>query len=123
MPRKLFAFAAVAPARALEADKAEISRYALTESGLAKFAQATQHLQAIPGACAREDDDDGPDNESLDQMTARLNAIPGAQAAIQSAGMSAQRVPGGMPCSGRPSASSYENPQPRHIRRMRAVSI
>src|SRR5580704_11842442 len=37
--------------------------------------------------------------------------------------MSVQRVPGGMPCSGNPSASSYEKPHPRHIRRLKASSV
>lgn len=76
-----------APASANEKDKREISAYALTESGLAKFAQATQNLGAVPGACARGEADDGSGDETLDQLTARLDAIPGAKAAIQSAGM------------------------------------
>ena len=76
-----------APAAANENDKREISSYVLTEAGLAKFTQATQALSAIPGACAREDDDDDSNSASLDQLVAKLNAVPGAQAAIQSAGM------------------------------------
>ncbi len=76
------------PATANENDKREISSYVLTEAGLAKFTQATQALSAIPGACAREDEDDDDSNSaSLDQLVAKLNAVPGAQAAIQSAGM------------------------------------
>jgi hypothetical protein len=67
-------------------DTREISSYVLTEPGLAKFTQATQNLAAVPGACAR-DDDDGSNSQSLDQMVAKLNAVPGAQSAIQSAGM------------------------------------
>ena len=75
-------------ADASESDKREISGYALTEAGLGKFTQATQNLAAVPGACARGDTDDGGSgDESLDQLVARLNAVPGAQAAIQSAGM------------------------------------
>ena len=75
-------------AAASESDKREISGYALTEAGLGKFTQATQNLAAVPGACARGDTDDGGSgDESLDQLVARLNAVPGAQAAIQSAGM------------------------------------
>ncbi len=76
------------PAIAATSDKdvREISSYVLTEAGLAKFADATQKLAAIPGACTGQDDD-GSDSQSLDQMTAKLNAVPGAQAAIQSAGM------------------------------------
>ena len=75
-------------AAAGESDKREVSGYALTEAGLGKFTQATQNLAAVPGACARGDaDDGGSGDESLDQLVARLNAVPGAQAAIQSAGM------------------------------------
>jgi len=75
-------------AAASESDKREISGYALTEAGLGKFTQATQNLAAVPGACARgHTDDGGSGDESLDQLVARLNAVPGAQAAIQSAGM------------------------------------
>ena len=70
-----------------ENDKREISSYALSEAGLAKFTQATQKLSAVEGACATEDDDDDSDTQSLDQMVTKLNAVPGAQAAIQSAGM------------------------------------
>ena len=73
-----------------EDDKREISSYVLTESGLAKFTQATQNLAAVPGACAEEDDDDDSDAQSIDQMVAKLNAKPGAQAAIQSAGMTSR---------------------------------
>lgn len=72
-------------------DHREISAYALTEAGLAKFKQATEKLSAVPGACERmdedDDGDDGSGKESLDQMVAKLNAVPGAQAALQSAGM------------------------------------
>jgi hypothetical protein len=75
-------------AAAAGADKAEISRYVLTETGLAKFTQASHRLAAVPGACAREDDDsDDSGAASIDEMVAKLNAVPGAQSAIQSAGM------------------------------------
>jgi len=71
---------------AQDRDSQEVSRYVLTEAGLGKFTQASQNLAAVPGACADEDDD-GSNSKSLDQMVAKLNAKPGAQAAIQSAGM------------------------------------
>ena len=77
-------------AAANENDKREISNYVLTEAGLAKFKQATDKLSAVPGACAKADDDDDDDDsssQSLDQMVAKLDAVPGAQAAIRSAGM------------------------------------
>ena len=70
-------------------DSREISNYVLTEAGLGKFKQATEKLSAVPGACAKADDDDDDDSssQSLDQMVAKLDAVPGAQPAIQSAGM------------------------------------
>ena len=85
------AFGLTAVASANEGDKREISSYVLTEAGLGKFAQATQNLAAIPGACVREDeDDDGNGNESIDQMAAKLDSLPGAKAAVQSAGMTSR---------------------------------
>ena len=90
----LFIIAAVlghaGPAAADDKDAREVSAYSLSESGLAKFAQATQNLAAVPGACARKDDDDDSNSQSIDQMVAKLNAIPGVQAAIQSAGMTSR---------------------------------
>jgi hypothetical protein len=76
-------------AAAQDSDSREVSAYVLTESGLAKFAQASRNLAAIPGACEEEsdDDDDSDDMQSIDQMVAKINVRPGAQAAIQSAGM------------------------------------
>ncbi len=75
-----------------ESDKREISSYVLTEAGLGKFAQATKNLSAIPGACVDKDEDDDDTNgkESLDQLAAKLESLPGAKAAVQSAGMSSR---------------------------------
>ena len=50
-----FALGAAAPAAAQDRDAQEVSRYVLTESGLAKFAQATRNISAVPGACERKD--------------------------------------------------------------------
>ncbi len=76
---------------AQDGDSREVSAYVLTESGLAKFAQASRNLAAVPGACEEEaDDDDSDDQQSIDQMVAKINARPGAQAAIQSAGMTSR---------------------------------
>ena len=80
------ALAAPGIAAADDKDSREIASYVLTDAGLAKFTQATQKLAAVPGACAGPKDDDS-DSQSLDQTVAKLNAVPGAQAAIQSAGM------------------------------------
>lgn len=67
-------------------DTQEVARYVLTESGLAKFAQATRNIAGIPAACER-DDDDSEDLKSIDRMVAKMNSVPGVQGAIQSAGL------------------------------------
>lgn len=73
-------------AAAQDRDTQEVQAYVLTDAGLAKYTQATQKLAALSGgsnAC----EDEGENSQSLDAMTARLNAQPGAKAAIASAGM------------------------------------
>ena len=77
-------------AAAQDREAQEVSRYVLTESGLAKFAQATRNIAAVPGACERQEDDDSDDLKSIDQMVAKLNSVPGMQAAIQSAGFTSR---------------------------------
>ncbi len=81
----VFGLGGASLAVAQDRDTQEVSRYVLTESGLAKFTQATQNIATVPGACAQDDDSD--DLKSIDQMVAKMNSVPGAQAAIQSAGM------------------------------------
>ncbi len=80
------------PAVAQDPDSREVSAYVLTEASLAKFAQASKNLAGIPGACEEQDDDDEDSDgtETIDQMVAKLNAKPGAQAAVQSAGMTSR---------------------------------
>ena len=73
------------PASAQDADTQEVLRFTLTEAGLAKYTQATQKLQALSGATGGCDDED--DSQSINDMVAKLKAIPGAQASVQSAGM------------------------------------
>ena len=79
-------FAIPGVAAASDNDTREISSYVLTEGGLAKFTQAAQKLYDVPGACA-QGDYEGADSQSIDQMVAKLNAVPGAQSAIRSAGL------------------------------------
>ena len=75
-------------ATAQDRDSQEIASYALTDAALAKYAQATKNLAALADSaqpdCGDEDDSNG---QSLDQTVAKFNAVPGARAAIQSAGM------------------------------------
>jgi hypothetical protein len=77
---------AVTPVAAQDADTQEVQHYTLTDAGLAKYTQATRKLAALPTGAANCDDD-GSDAKSLDAMVAQLTATPGAQSAIQSAGM------------------------------------
>lgn len=72
---------------AQDADMQEVVRYKLTESGLAKYAQATRQLAALAGG-APVGCDEGTESASLAEMAAKLDAAPGAKAAVQSAGMS-----------------------------------
>lgn len=74
-------------ASAQDRDTQEVSRYTLTEAGLAKYSQATKKIAALPGAQQSDCDDDDSESMSLDQMAAKFDATPGVKAAIQSAGM------------------------------------
>ena len=70
-------------------DTREVSSYVLTESGLAKFVQATTNLapiaEQLAGDC--DDSDEGENDLSLDGQAAFISGIPDAAAAIESAGM------------------------------------
>jgi hypothetical protein len=67
-------------------DAREISSYALSEAALAKYSRASANLGALSKQLAGNCDDEGSAN-SLDASVAHINGVPGAQAAIQSAGM------------------------------------
>ena len=79
-------------AQAQTADAQEISRYALTEAGLAKYSQAARNLAALPGfaedACKEDEDTSNP--ESIAELAAQLDAMPGARGAVQAAGMTSR---------------------------------
>lgn len=66
-------------------DAREIGAYVLTEAGLARYAKASANLEKLgqnpSGDCETES------ASSLDESAARLDAVPGVKAAIQSAGM------------------------------------
>jgi len=83
-------FAGTDLARAQDSDTAEVQRYVLTDAGLAKYSRATQKLAALPpdAATCADDDDDASGGQSIGQIVAKLDAQPGAKAAVQSAGMS-----------------------------------
>ena len=84
------ALAPLAPraASAADADLQEIQRYALTDPGLTKYSQATKKLATLPGRSSAACAEDDSEAQSIDQMAAKLDAVPGAKAAVQSTGMS-----------------------------------
>ena len=69
-----------------DSDTREIASYALTEAGLTKYTQATQNLGALAEQMSNTCDSDESE-QSIDGLVGRINALPGAQAAIQSAGL------------------------------------
>jgi hypothetical protein len=74
---------------AADRDSREVNAFVLTEAVFAKYAQATKKLQAgAYGSAANCDHGDG--DQSIDAQVAHLNAIPGAAAAVKSAGLSAR---------------------------------
>ena len=70
-------------------DTREISAYALSEAALAKYTRATANLGSLSKQLTSTcDDSDSP--ASLDASVARINGVPQAKAAIESAGMTAR---------------------------------
>jgi hypothetical protein len=69
-----------------EADTREVRAYTLTEIALEKYVEATRKLSAIPLDCAA----DGPDVGSLTEAAARIDAVPGAKAAVRSTGLTSR---------------------------------
>jgi hypothetical protein len=76
------------PAFAQDADTQEVLRYTLTEAGLTKYINATKKLATLPDSC--EDEDDDGNANTIADMVAKIDANPGARAAIQSAGMTSR---------------------------------
>jgi hypothetical protein len=68
-------------------DTREINAYVLTEAALARYSQATRNLGALAKQLSSNCDDDDGGSGSIGQSVARIDAIAGAKAAIQSAGM------------------------------------
>jgi hypothetical protein len=69
-----------------EADTREVRSYALTEIALGKYVEATRKLSAIPLDCAAEE----PGISNLTEAAARIDAMPGGKAALQSAGLTSR---------------------------------
>ena len=75
-----------------DADLRELSRYELTMADLKKFGAANAALAKHPKAEENDDaGDDTNDNESLDDMAARIGRIPEARKAIEAAGLSVRQ--------------------------------
>jgi hypothetical protein len=77
-----------------DADLRELSRYQLTMADIRKFEAANASLAEHPKA--EHDDDDAEDqdkgdNESLDEMAARIESNPIARKAVEAAGLSARQ--------------------------------
>lgn len=72
-----------------ERDSREIGSYVLTDAGLAKYQQAIKNLGPLARGMADDcgNDDDSVGAKSLDEMVARVEAVPGVKAAITSAGL------------------------------------
>jgi hypothetical protein len=71
-------------------DSQEVSKYQLSESTLTKYSQAAHSLallaKKLPSACSDDDDDDdGP--QTIAKFAMKIEAIPGANKAIESAGL------------------------------------
>ena len=77
---------AMAAPPAADRDTLEVNAYVLTEAAFTKSAQAPKKLPAAPGRAADCDDDSGTD-ASIAAQVARLEALPGARAVLQSAGL------------------------------------
>jgi hypothetical protein len=86
--RALTAAALLLPgiAAAEDRDAQEVASYRLTDAALARYTKATNNLAALPGS-KPGDCDAGVDSMSLAEMAAALDGTPGAQGAIQAAGM------------------------------------
>ncbi len=69
-----------------EADTREVRAYTLTDAALGKYVEATRKLSAIPLDCSAG----GSDVGSLSDAAARIDAVPGARAAVRSAGLTSR---------------------------------
>lgn len=80
----VLAFLLPQPSVAQDRDTQEVQRYELTDAAFAKFKQATNKLAALPNGMAGDCDDDSP---TIAKGVAKIEATPGAKAAITSAGL------------------------------------
>jgi len=90
MALALIAFAPVVQAKMLpDPDTREVRAYTLTDASFAKYVNATHKLREVKFEnCVDDDDDDAQD--TIASSVARIDAVPGAKAAIQAAGLSSR---------------------------------
>jgi hypothetical protein len=69
---------------AQDRDTQEVQHYVLTDAAFAKFKQASNKLAALPNGMASDCDDDSP---TIAEGVAKIEATPGAKAAISAAGL------------------------------------
>jgi hypothetical protein len=76
----------------VDSDTQEINAYVLTDAGLAHYIKAIEALEPLTknksSECADDNDDSNP--QSIDQLAAKVDATPGAKAALQATGMTAR---------------------------------
>jgi hypothetical protein len=75
------------PTVAQSSDAEEVGRYVMTDKGLAKYVAATEKLRPLAKQLCDENRGDEEGAKSLSDFVARIDAAPGARAAIESAGM------------------------------------
>jgi hypothetical protein len=85
----LFFLVPVCRADLAQSDINEINHYKLTDKTLAQYFQATKNLIPVVQKNPRlqEDSDDSEDADSLNKLIQDFDAIPGAQKAVQDAGI------------------------------------
>jgi len=71
-----------------DADTREVRAYALTDGAFTKYVAATHTLRDIDFCVPDEDDDDAQD--TIASAVARIDAVPGAKAAMQAAGLTSR---------------------------------
>jgi hypothetical protein len=75
-----------------DADLRELSRYELTMTDVRKFAAANAALAQHPEAERDEDQDESDtEDDSLDELAARIGRVPEARKAIEAAGLTVRQ--------------------------------
>jgi hypothetical protein len=82
------AFLLPGTAASQDRDTQEVQRYVMTDAALAKYKAATKKLVVLPGAGNSCDDEEN--TGTIAEAVAKIDAMPGAKAAITSSGMTAR---------------------------------